>query len=268
MDYKRYTAADGEKPLDNIKPNGGFCAIFRTIGCIGDSLSSGEFESTSPDGKTKGYHDYFEYSWGQYMARAMGNTVYNFSRGGMTAKEYMTNFGEAKGFFDPALACQCYVIALGVNDLLGRNMEVGTVEDLPESSDEDVKETFAGWYGKLIAKYKEISPDAKFFLMTMANESDSTETKLERIKAHRELLYAIAQKLPNTYVIDLYEYAPKYDGEFKKLFYLGGHLNPMGYIVTAEMTMSYIDYVIRKNPEDFLQVGFIGKGIHNYNAKW
>lgn len=42
----------------------------------------------------------------------------------------------------------------------------------------------------------------------------------------------------------------------------------MGYIVTAEMTMSYIDYLVRKNPEDFLQAGFIGKGVHNYNAKW
>ena len=35
----------GEKPLDQLILNGGFCGIFRTIACIGDSLSSGEFES-------------------------------------------------------------------------------------------------------------------------------------------------------------------------------------------------------------------------------
>ena len=54
----------GEKPLDKLVTNGGFCGIFRTIACIGDSLSSGEFESLNNDGQ-RGYHDYFEYSWGQ-----------------------------------------------------------------------------------------------------------------------------------------------------------------------------------------------------------
>ena len=34
-----------EKPLDNLVTNGGFTGIFRTIACVGDSLSSGEFES-------------------------------------------------------------------------------------------------------------------------------------------------------------------------------------------------------------------------------
>ena len=34
-----------EKPLDKMAVGGGFCGIFRTIACIGDSLSSGEFES-------------------------------------------------------------------------------------------------------------------------------------------------------------------------------------------------------------------------------
>ena len=32
------------------------------IGCIGDSLSSGEFESLDEAGN-RGYHDMFEYSW-------------------------------------------------------------------------------------------------------------------------------------------------------------------------------------------------------------
>lgn len=52
-----------EKPLENLVSDGGFCAIFRHIGCIGDSLASGELESLK-DG-VKGYHDYYEHSWGQ-----------------------------------------------------------------------------------------------------------------------------------------------------------------------------------------------------------
>ena len=49
MDWKALLTPPGEKPLDHLPPDGGFCGIFRTIGCIGDSLSSGEFESVAPD---------------------------------------------------------------------------------------------------------------------------------------------------------------------------------------------------------------------------
>ena len=86
-----------ENPLKNVVNNGGYCAIFKTIGCIGDSLSSGEFESIDEAGNMC-YHDWYEYSWGQCIARHTGSKVYNFSRGGMTAKEYMEGFAESRGF--------------------------------------------------------------------------------------------------------------------------------------------------------------------------
>ena len=38
-----------EKPLDTLVKDGGFCGIFRRIGCVGDSLSSGEYESIPGD---------------------------------------------------------------------------------------------------------------------------------------------------------------------------------------------------------------------------
>lgn len=46
---------------------------------IGDSLSSGEHESLIAG--QIGWHDDYEYSWGQFMARACGSKVYNFSCG-------------------------------------------------------------------------------------------------------------------------------------------------------------------------------------------
>ena len=61
--YEYINGTKDEKPLDRIVTDGGFCGIFRTIGCIGDSLSSGEFESKNADGST-GYHDFYDYSWG------------------------------------------------------------------------------------------------------------------------------------------------------------------------------------------------------------
>jgi hypothetical protein len=49
-----------------------------------------------------------------------------------------------------------------------------------------------------------------------------------------------------------------YDEEFKKKFFLFGHMTPTGYLLTAKMICSYIDYIIRHNMEDFKTVGLMG----------
>ena len=253
MNIEEFIANENEKPLDRIVADGGFTSIFRTICCIGDSLSSGEFESRK-DGKA-GYHDRYEYSWGQYIARMCGSKVYNLSRGGMTAKEYCESFADANGFWDAKYASQCYIIALGVNDILCQHQELGTIEDVDFSDYKNNKENFAGYYAQIIQRLKQIQPRAKFFLMTMP-------TPCEDSQAHANLIYDFAEKFDNTYVIDLLKYGPKYDKTFRENFYLLGHMNPMGYILTAKMVASYIDYIIRHNPSDFKEVGFIGTDLH------
>ncbi len=266
MLLQTYLGDPEEKPLERMVNDGGFTGIFRTIGCIGDSLSSGEFESTDPEQTQKGYHDYFEYSWGQYIARAAGCKVWNFSRGGMTAKEYWNSFAEANDYWNPDKLCQAYIIALGVNDLCGQKQEIGSTADICLEDYNKNAETFCGYYSRIIQRIKSMQPQARFFLMTMPRSGDAERDAISA--AHASLLNDLAVFFDYTYVIDLYKYAPVYDAEFKKNFYLGGHMNPMGYMLTAKMTMSYIDYIIRHNMEDFAQVGFIGKGVHNYSAKW
>lgn len=259
MNIEEFIGNENEKPLDRIVSDGGFTAIFRAICCVGDSLSSGEFESLNADG-SHGYHDMFEYSWGQYLARMCGSKVYNFSRGGMTAKEYCESFAEANGFWNPKYASQAYIIALGVNDMW-QNPELGSVSDVDFSDYKNNKKNFAGYYAEIIQRLKKIQPRAKFFLMTMADEGES-DSKIKEKQAHAEILYDFAEKFDNTYVIDLLKYAPKYDEKFKENFYLLGHLNPMGYQFTAKMVASYIDYIIRYNMNDFKEVGFIGTNLH------
>ncbi len=255
MNIDNFYLKENEKPLDSIAEDGGFTGIFRTICCIGDSLSSGEFESLNEDGSRK-YTDMFEYSWGQYIARMCGSKVYNFSRGGMTASEYCESFADANGFWNPEFASQAYIIALGVNDLLNQKQEIGDLSSIDFRDYHNNKKDFAGYYAQIIQRMKEIQPDAKFFLMTMPSENDD-EYRTVRKQEHRELLYKFAESFTNTYVLDFNEYAPMYDEKFKKNFYLHGHLNPMGYMLTAKMTAAYIDYIIRSNPQDFYNVGFI-----------
>ena len=95
--YEYMSVAENEKPLDRIVTDGGFCAIFRTITCIGDSLSSGEFESIDPDG-TKRYHDFYDYSWGQFIARSCGSKVYNCSQGGYDGEDVYGSLCGQQGF--------------------------------------------------------------------------------------------------------------------------------------------------------------------------
>ena len=76
-----------------------------------------------------------------------------------------------------------------------------------------------------------------------------------------DLLYRLTEIFDNSYVIDLYKYGPLYDAAFRDRFFLHGHMTPDGYLFTAELIDSYIDYIVRHNPKDFKQVGFINSGI-------
>lgn len=256
MNMDMFLPVEGEKPLDNIVSDGGYCAIFRKIACVGDSLSSGEFETFNADGTVK-YLDMYEYSWGQFIARAAGCEVLNFSRGGMTAKGYCTKFAAEKGFWDKDKACQAYIIALGVNDLYGRGYEIGSMSDVCDEDYNKNADTFAGYYARIIQRYKEIQPYGKFFLVTMPHDTRKAEWE-QKGNAHQKLIYEIAEHFSNTYVVDLRQYVPMYDEAFREKFYLRGHLSPAGYIFTAKTIMSYIDYIIRNNMEDFKKVGLIG----------
>ena len=267
MNINDFYAIPDEKPLDRLVEGGGFVGIFRSIGCIGDSLSSGELESMTPEGE-RGYHDYYDISWGQFIARMAGTKVYNFSRGGMTAREYLQSFGEANGFWNPELACQAYIMALGCNDLWGLGLPVGLVDDIDPEDPSKNAPTFAGEFAAVLQKYKQIQPKAKFFLVTMPRTPHHGAQAEEKADAHQKLMYDLAEYFDNTYVIDLREYGPVYDQKFYDHFWIGGHLNAQGYLLTARMVVSYMDYIIRHNPEDFRQVGFIGKGPYYHGLKW
>ena len=256
MNMERYDAKNGGDPLAELLPDGGYTAIFRRIACVGDSLSSGEFESLGKDG-ARSYHDIFEQSWGQYLARMTGARVYNFSRGGMTAREYCESFAEANGMWDREKACQAYIIALGVNDLFGHNMPMGSLADVDFSNPENNNPTFAVYYARIIQKYRAMQPYARFFLVTLPKEGNEHPDNRKVRADAAALLHSFAGTFPYTYVIDLFEHAPVYDESFYAKFGLHGHLNPAGYLFTAKMIGTYIDHIIRSDFPAFRQVGLI-----------
>ncbi len=246
-----------EKPLENLVSGYSNTAIFRTMAFIGDSLSSGEFETVDADGN-RDYHDLYSYSWGQFIARKNGLTAYNFSKGGMSARVYLESFAEDNGFWDKEKACQAYVIALGVNDIYNSSRCIGEAKDIT-ATEFSGQRPFISFYAEIVSRYKKISPDAKFFFVTFPNEGEFRDKA--KTEGMINALYALAEYFDNSYVIDLYKYGPVYDEEFRKKYFLHGHMNPMGYLLTANLIDSYIDYIIRTNPDDFKNVGFIGTDI-------
>ena len=263
MDMSNYYPDPNERPLDKIPANGGFCRIFRKIGCIGDSLSSGEFELRNEDGSFS-YYDMYDYSWGQHIARMTGCTVYNFSRGGMTAKEYFESFADQCGYWNPDKACQAYIIALGCNEYV-QKLSAGTMADVDFFDYRNNNPTFTGYYAAIIQRLKTIQPRAKFFLMTMPRENQlDTYTLREELN---ERIRELAERFENTYLLDLYQYAPVYDGAFREMFFMEDHMNPAGYVLTADMVCAYIDYIIRHNIRDFDEIGFIGTQLTNHPKK-
>lgn len=252
MDIRDLFRTD-EQPLEKLLPDGGFCGIFRTITCVGDSLSSGEFQTKREDGTFR-YHDMYEYSWGQYLARATGSTVYNMSRGGLSARELMS----LDEYWDPHRfpPTQAYIVALGVNDVQNQNQEVGTLADVTEDWRQNA-DTFTGHYAGVIQRIKEFQPNARFFLMTIPQEI--SDERNARGACHAEAVRAVAAHFDNCYVIDLQKYAPRYDEAFYEKFFMYGHMNAAGYLLTAKMVMTYMDYIIRHNLRDFDLAPYIGR---------
>lgn len=263
MNFKYIINNGCEHPFENFVSNGGYSAIFRSIASIGDSMDSGEFESVV-DGKTM-YHDVYEYSWGQFMARDTGCKVYNFSKGGMTARDF-DDFASKNDFYNPKYKCQAYIITLGINDIrdvINNEIELGDINDVDINDYTNNKSTVIGYYARIISKYKLIQPDAKFFLVSRPKEDVSMpkdKVKQKYICVHDEfasLLGKLTKIFDNCYFMDIREYGPIYDEEFKKKFFLGSHMNPMGYRLVALLYETYIDYIIRNNMEDFKKIGFI-----------
>lgn len=244
-----------DNPIACISQTPGFCSIFRSWGFIGDSFCSGEHEYHKLNGDN-GYIDLYEYSWGQFICRATESRGDNYSQGGETTQGWIEHFwnnprnnnNNIDAKINPK---QGYIIALGVNDI-HKGRPLG---DVTTDIDQDYKKnssTFAGCYAGIIQRIKNIQPQAKIFVVTLPKEEGTNDN-------YNNVIRQMADIFENVYVIDLYKYAPCYDEEnFRSLYFMGGHLNAAGYQYTAWMIMTYIDWIIRQNMQDFEQVGFIG----------
>lgn len=241
-----------EKPLDIIDKTGGYMAIFHDFGVIGDSLASGNMEGYDSQG-TYVYKDFPEFSWGSCIARATGCTEHKFSRGGQFLHDNNW-FNEWKDSITEN-PCLAYIINIGFNDynwLKVDTSRLGTIADINAIDYTQNPNTFYGQYAKMIRHIKSVQPKAKIFLCNM--EWNSTDDS-----SINSAIAEICSYFDNCYLIDLYTYAHEPYWGVPNVYKTGQyHKNTLGYQKMAWDIMSYIDYIVRHSPEEFIDVQFIG----------
>ena len=250
-------------PVEEIRYDCGLFAIFKTVGVIGDSLASGEMQGYHQDG-TKYYADMYEFSWGQQLAKMTGVDVYNFSQGGQWAKAWMQ--GNTVRTWDAndenggahQNKKQCYLIGLAHNDYTHVNngdytAGIGTVADINDADYTQNADSYVGWYARIIQAVKSIEPRAYIFCITPSDHQyDDYSAKIRDIVSH-----FTGQRV---YLIDLATYGFPRDASWRMM---GNHMSAAGYLYHAYEIANYIDWIIRKNGDDFKYTSLVGTDIYD-----
>lgn len=239
--------------LDNVE-----FSVFAKWGVVGDSLSVGH--TTDTEGTAHGRNIY--YSWGQFLARKIGNTCLNFGRSGIDSKGWMSDGNCYTQLIKPENLCQCYIIALGANDAANvADVPIGTIADIDFNDMNNNANTVYGWYAKVINAVKTTAPKAPIFLFTIPYPRNTTSDVMSINNMIRELV--TNNNFSNLYLVDL---DANYNDYFKSgkmsnmIGNTGWHLTALGYLYESRVIEMALSKVIYDNYADFQNVPFIPYG--------
>ena len=241
---------NADNPLAYVHNEAGLISLFHTVGCIGDSLASGECAYKTSG--TTHYVDLYPFSWGQCLARLTGNTYYNFSQGGLSTRTWLSS-QHATDCFDGNHDCDAYFIGLGQNDK-NNSIPVGTTADINLSDYTQNADTYCGNMGKIIQKLQELQPKAPIFVFIDPNTPSDDQT-------YNNVIPDIVELFENVWIIDLKTYGQAMFTDKTSIIgsqYRGGHYSAVGYQQIAYVIATYVDWIIKHNLSDFSQVEFIG----------
>lgn len=219
-------------------------SAFKKFGVIGDSLSVGYMSNT--DNRN------IWYSWGQYLARSVGNTCLNFGFSGATCQSWWNSSVHGKIEVEQEEnLCQAYIVGLGTND----NVAIGSMDDIDWQNYNNNQSTFYGQYAKILQYIREKASSAPIFVFTLP---------YPRIDANKNTaITEIVQSknIANVYLVDLNSL--EYDYFFKSIlpkYANNGHFTAIGYKHCATMINIAISNVIRQNLNDFKNIYSIPYG--------
>ena len=224
--------------------------IFRRVGCIGDSytsghiqLSGGEVVANNPD-----------YAWPHYMENLTGNKWDNFGASGSTAK-WWVSVADSRLYTQVKAEgnkCQGYVIGLMINDQGDWSQyatPVGTIADIATNAD-----TYYAYYYKLIQEVVSVNPSAKIFCNTCPKYADDYSYN----QAVRDVVDYCRKKGQNVYLCDLasakYNNDRFFNNPILQKDFVNGHQTAIGYEYMAECLLRVFSDVINENISDFQNV--------------
>ena len=258
---------DTQNPLSKIITDGGLAGLIESYACCGDSLTQGVFDrtnSTSMDFEVTKY-----YSYPSQLSRITGSNVFNLGNAGATAcnsqqaidewHSWLQTANQKKWYSDDYKA-KAYIISIGTNDIGYYKSFTGNVEtdiDVNNYNNNNTT-TSVGGLATMIQKIRELQQNAVIFVETIDN---TRNTKSARDVAN-EKIRAIAEKL-NCHLIDMAKYWVQENevADWCSKYQNGGHLNALGYLLKTQARITYIDWIIRNNPEMFKEVQFIGTNM-------
>ena len=235
-------------------------ALFKKFGIVGDSLSVGH--TVSKDGQTAlGRNIYW--SWGQYMARRLGNICLNFGRSGVTSKLWL-NPSEQYCYprlIDKANLCQAYIVALGANDT---QAPLGSISDVNFTNMSLNADTEYGNYAKIIDTIQKTAPKAPIFLCTIPHPRNSDIN----IQAINNMIreFASESRFTGVYLVDLdaeyneYYKTGKLGDEIRNT---GWHLTSLGYLYDSFVRQRALSQVVADNCAEFQDVFLLPVGTNN-----
>jgi len=270
-----------DNPLFPTLYDGGLTRIFKSIVCIGDSLTGGVIAHKvyDTDGTTLKNNEstsFPDYSYPTYMARSLGSNVMSFGYGGRTAaNKHSLDTTDTHSWFYWGRTVKgewlnveenkadCYIVALGTNDIavygsfsgdLTTDIAVGT-----DSITVNDKSTSVGGYCEILNSIYKIQSRARVFCVTLPNTRQTAETRTEMNTKVKAIIEAYKSINKYIYCVDLETYGIQPDdvSAFKSANYTGGHLNPFGYKWLSDTIVTYINYIIEHNLQDFKNIEIV-----------
>jgi hypothetical protein len=246
----------------------GLMASFKRFAVYSDSLSAGHIypdEST-----TSGSIDDKSISWPVYLARQLGNTVYNHSRHGQSPDTFISGILRGASTGDNNLDCALdgdhnvplCIISFGGNNT--NSLETGTVEDIDADNCDNNADTVYGNSGKLVQRisdyYAGIGQPVHIAILLYGAYSTSTDPA----KVHTRWT-EIIDRLKDTveaqgnylWPIDIYaDNRQAMANDFFAADVINGHWTSIGYNALGELVGQSVSRYMYKHPEQFMRIEF------------
>lgn len=217
--------------LENVN---NYIPMFRNIGIVGDSLSSGEIAYSDESGNH--YVDRFDSSWLSIIGRNNGVNISHYSQGGMTTKAWLEDAGNKKTSLLADDSKNAYFVALGTNDI-SESYPLGNVSDTSSTN------SFVGYLKNIIDVVHTKSPNSVVFLVSTYNNTDNAIR-------YSNMISEIADLYEYCFFVDFVNHTDIYTstgGVWSNL----GHFTSLGYVKVAKIIEKLLNKIVDENKNYF-----------------